>query len=308
MAEFIKKWLIFCKERFPLLRHALLIVFYVFANALVGYNSASLQPVMAYKEILCGLAVFFIFLHLRIFDEIKDYKNDLAVHKGRPLARGLIAVREAKQVALSLIVLELGLVFLVNRAAFVAAICTVIYSLFMYKEFFIGKWLRPRMAAYALTHTLVSCWMSVLVYSAVTGNYFWKIPGTYAMFVGVNWMIFNIFEFGRKTYGKDEEETLAESYSKRLGPWRAAFNVIIMASVAIYAGCRLGDIFNLSFFYTVAMYLLYGLTLLAAGLYAAHNDRSSAKIFRGICSLFILSYNVIITLGILLTRERIWLH
>jgi 4-hydroxybenzoate polyprenyltransferase len=308
MVNPIARWWIFIKERFPLLRHVLLIVFYVAANALVGLSSVSLNSIPTYKIILCAIAVLAIFLHLRIFDEIKDYKNDLVAHKDRPLARGLISVREAKQAALTLILLELCLSFFIGRAASIAAICTVAYSLIMYKEFFIGDWLRPKMAAYALTHTLVSCWMSVFVFSAVTGVYFWKIPGVYAMFVLENWMIFNIFEFGRKTFGKDEEEELVESYSKRLGPIRAAFNVVFMATVAMYGAYKLANIFNLSSGYTISMYLLYGLVLLAAGLYAVHNDTFSGRIFRGVCSIFILFYNIIIAIGFLLTRGMTWNH
>ncbi len=306
MDKFIKRWWIFSKERFPILRHILLIIFYVSANALVAFNSASFDAIITHKEVLCAIAVFFMFFHLRIFDEIKDYKNDLVVHKDRPLARGLITVKEAKQVSVCLITLELFLAFLINRATFIAAVCTVLYSLIMYKEFFIGKWLRPRMATYALTHTLVSCWMSVFVYSAVTGLGFWTISKTYGMFVLVNWMIFNIFEFGRKTFGKDEEKDLIESYSKRLGSVRAAFNVVFMATVALYVALKLGNTFDLSFLYTASMYVLYGLTLLAAALYAVHNDKSSARFFRGVCSIFILFYNVIITIGIILTKGIIW--
>jgi 4-hydroxybenzoate polyprenyltransferase len=308
MVDFIARWLVFSKERFPLLRHVLLIVFYVAANALVGLSSVSLTIIPAYKIILCAIAVLAVFFHLRIFDEIKDYKNDLVVHKDRPLARGLMSVREAKQAALSLILLELCLAFFIGRAAFIAAICTVAYSLVMYKEFFIGDWLRPKMATYALAHTLVSCWMSVFVFSAVTSLHFWKISKVFGMFVLVNWMIFNIFEFGRKTFGKEEEEELVESYSKRLGPIRAAFNVVFMATAAMYGAYKLGNIFNSSFLYTISMYLLYGLTLLSAGLYAVHNDRSSGRMFRGVCSIFILFYNVIIAAGFLLSRGMTWNH
>jgi len=302
MTEFIKRWWLFSKERFPLLRHVVLILFYFSANALVAFNSESLKVTVTYKEAFGALVVLFIFFHLRVFDEIKDYKNDLVVHKDRPLARGLIKVSEAKQVAAALIILELCLAAMISKAAFIAVLCTVIYSLIMYKEFFVGKWLRPKMATYALVHTLVSCWMSVFIFSVVTNLNFWEISKIYGMFVLVNWMIFNIFEFGRKTFGKEEEEEFIESYSKRLGPVRAALNVVIMATVAMYVAYELGNIFNLSLLFTASMYLLYSLTLIAAGLYAVHNDKTSAKIFRGVCSIFILFYNVIITLGI------VWKH
>ena len=137
MVNLIGRWFIFSKERFPLLRHALLIVFYVAANALVGLSSVSLNIIPTYKIILCAIAVLAIFLHLRIFDEIKDYKNDLVVHKDRPLARGLISVREAKLSSLSLILFELCLAFFIGLAAFIAAICTVVYSLIMYSVHFL---------------------------------------------------------------------------------------------------------------------------------------------------------------------------
>ncbi|RKY39484.1 MAG: hypothetical protein DRP76_03315, partial [Candidatus Omnitrophota bacterium] len=78
--------------------------------------------------------------------------------------------------------------------------------------------------------------------------------------------------------------------------------VVIMATPAMYVAYKLGNIFNLSLLFTASMYLLYSLTLIAAGLYAVHNDKTSAKIFRGVCSIFILFYNVIITLGI------VWKH
>ncbi len=306
MVDLTRRWLIFIKERFPFLRHMLLIVFYVAANALVGLSSVSLNTIPAYNIILCTIVVLAIFLHLRIFDEIKDYKNDLLVHQDRPLARGLILIREAKLVALSLILFELCLAFLIGSAPFIAVIGTVVYSLMMYKEFFVKDWLRPKMATYALAHTLVACWLSVFVFSAVTGFHFWTISKTYTMFVGVNWMIFNIFEFGRKTFGKQEEKTLVESYSKRLGPFRAAFNVVLMATVAMYVAFKLENIFHLSFLYAMSMYLLYGLTLFASIFYAVKNDQFSGRMFRGMCSIFILFYNVIITGGFLLVRGMTW--
>jgi 4-hydroxybenzoate polyprenyltransferase len=275
---------------------------YVAANALVALSSVSLDLVFTYKDLLCALAVLAIFFHLRIFDEIKDYKNDLLVHKDRPLVRGLIPVGEAKQVAFVLILVELSLAFFIGRAAFLAAIFTVVYSLIMYKEFFIGDWLRPKMATYALAHTLVSCWMSVFVFSAVTGLNFWRLSRIYGLFVLVNWMIFNIFEFGRKTFGKEEEEELVESYSKRLGPVRAAFNVVFMAVIAVFVAFKFGDIFHFGFIYILAMDILLGLALIAAGLYAVHNDKTSGKIFRGVCSIFILFYNVIIAMGFLIAK------
>lgn len=298
MDKFFSRWFAFSQERFPLFRHIILIIFYFSANALVALRSSGLSPHLSIKGILPAFIVLCIFLHLRIFDEIKDYKHDLIVHKNRPLARGLIRVSEAKAMAFGLIILELVLSLFINSAAFVAAGCTLIYSLIMYKEFFIGDWLRPKMATYALAHTLVSCWLSLFVYSAVTGQSFWTITPVYSMFVLVSWMIFNVFEFGRKTFGKEEEQELVESYSKRLGPARAASNVVVMAVIAVLIALRLGRYFSLGMVYFVSMALLLAIIIISSIHYGYSNSRSSATFFRGACSAFILLYNVIITAGI----------
>lgn len=308
MFKFIQRWHIFCKERFPIPRHILLIVFYVSANALVALGSVSLKAVFTYKETLTAATVLAIFFHLRIFDEIKDYKKDTAINGERPLARGIISIKEAKRVAFYLVILELIMGSIIGLPAFIAVTCAALYSLVMYKEFFIGAWLRPRMATYAMAHTLVSCWMAVFVFSAVTESYFWKIPKTFGMFVIVNWMIFNVFEFGRKTFGKEEEKDSVDSYSKRLGPVRASGNVIIMVMISAYSAYKLGSIFDLGILYDISMCLLFGLILLAAWLYAAHNDILSAKFFRGACSAFILFYNVIITIGMLSAGGGRWMY
>ncbi len=300
MDKFFNRWHTFSRERFPLPRHIVLIIFYFSANALVALRSSGLDPQLSVKNILPAFVILCIFLHLRIFDEIKDYKNDLIVHKYRPLARGLIRVGEAKATAFGLIILELVLSVFINSAAFIAVTCTVIYSLIMYREFFIGNCLRPKMATYALAHTLVSCWMSLFAYSSITGRHFWAITSIYGMFVLVNWMIFNIFEFGRKTFGKEEEQELVESYSKRLGPARAASNVVIMAVVAILVAFRLGWYFLLGPAYLVSMSLLFVITIISAVRYGYTNSRTAAGFFRGSCSAFILLYNVIITVGILI--------
>lgn len=95
----MKNWCIFIQERFPPLKHVPLILFFFLANTFV-FNGSFL--------FLSFFIVLLAFFHLRVFDEIKDYKNDLALHPERPLARGLISIREAKRVVFFLLCVELG--------------------------------------------------------------------------------------------------------------------------------------------------------------------------------------------------------
>ncbi|MBI2265505.1 MAG: UbiA prenyltransferase family protein [Armatimonadetes bacterium] len=295
--KFAVRWWTFTRERFPLLNHLPVILFFWSAGSLVASRSTGLSPALTLQEFLSAATLFFLFFHLRIFDEIKDCPNDRIVHSDRPLARGLISLKEAKSVAWGLIVLELYGAWLIGLPAFVSLACAVLYSLLMYKEFLLGPWLRPRMEAYALSHTLVSCWMALFLWSSVTGRHFWQIPKTYALWVLACWMIFNIFEFGRKTLGKEEEQDLVESYSKRLGSWGAAGSVLVMAAIAAAIAFRLGHAFKLREFFLLLMAALVGVLVLAGGVYAVTGTERPARTFRTACSTFILFYDLIVTLG-----------
>lgn len=170
-------WAIFIKDRFPPLQYIPMIAAFFLANC-ANYNAWSL------------LVTTLVFFHLRVFDEIKDYQTDVIHNPTRPLASGLISCKEAWYVALACIGLELALSAMISAKALLIACGMVGYSLLMYKEFFIGEWLRPKLATYALTHTLIVCWISAFLGS----------PSLLA-----NWMVFNVFEFGRKTFGKAEQ-------------------------------------------------------------------------------------------------------
>lgn len=301
--SFFTRWGIFIKERFPLLSYLFFIIFYFTANALIALNSVNMGVSFGIKGVMSGVAILFIFFHLRIFDEIKDYKVDLKARTDRPLARGLITVKEARVVAFVFIFLELIIGLFIGFPGFVGACCMVLYSLIMYKEFFISSWLRPRLATYALTHTIVACWESLFIFSCMTGYYFWQISKEYGLFVFVNWMLLNIFEFGRKTFGRDEERELVDSYSKNQGAFGAAFNVLITAFVSTSAAFILGDFFNTNILFFVSMGLLFGILLIVSLIYVRIQNGFWGKAFRLSCSVFILFYDVIFTIGLL-----VWKH
>lgn len=298
--EIFYNWLVFCEERFPLFRNIIFILFFVWASSAAAFNYLFVKPILTYREALAFFIVFFIFLHQKIFYEIKDYKNNPAGDKRRPLARGLVSPVQAKRLSVILIALEIFLSFFIGRAAVIALVCAIFYSILVHMEFFIGKWLRRKMATYALARTLIFCWMSLFIFSTVTELDFWQMGKPYGLFVVSNWLIFSIFEFGSKNFAKTEEKEAIELYSRRFGSTRAAFNVILMVSAVAFTAKSLYAYFHLGILFLTAIYLLCAFTLVAAGLYAVHNNHFTAKFFRGICSFFVLFYNVIFVSGVLI--------
>ena len=292
-----KRWQIFVLERFPPLRHLFLIVFFFGANVFVALQTTS--QIASFNP-LCFIVVFIAFFRLRVFDEIKDYETDQKIKPHRPLARGLICLKEAKLVAFSIIIVELFLSSIIGMPALIATAAYICYSLLMYKEFFLGEWLRSKLATYALTHTIVSSLISFYIFSSVTNLNFWKAPISFVLFTIANWMIFNVFEFGRKTFGKEEEKEKIDSYSKNFGPKLAFVFVFFMAACAIVIALGLGVHFKWPFLILVSLTALFLHITTCGFLYSLSNSTKSALVFRGSCSLFILFYNLIISAGFLL--------
>jgi hypothetical protein len=296
------RWCRFIGERFSPLKHLPLIAFFYGANFLAAIRSSGTPAPDQGPTLLGGVTVMLVFLHLRIFDEIKDYDTDLTVHPDRPLPRGLLTLASAKRTAFTLIALELLLGILIGASAFWAICGTVLYSLVMYREFFVREWLRPRLATYALTHTLIACWMALFIFSTATGRPFWMVSPGFAFFLLADWMVFNVFEFGRKTFGTDEERPGVDSYSGRFGPYGAAAVVVAMALVAVTVVSLPGSGLP---FHSAARFAMAGLlavTAAAAVLYALSPRAPRGRLFRGACSAFILCYNVIVTAGLLILR------
>lgn len=292
------RWGTFLAERFPVGRHLPLIACFYAANVLAALQATGIPLPGGATLAAGGAAVFLVFLHLRIFDEIKDYATDRAVHPERPLPRGLMTLAEARGAAFGLITLELALGLLLGFSAFWALLGTVLYSLVMYREFFCREWLRPRLATYALTHTVIACWLGLSAFAIATGRHVWQVPPAFALFVTADWLVFNVFEFGRKTFGRDEEEAGVDSYSRRFGPAGAAAAVGAMAGAAAAlpflpaTGLRLpaGAEWSL---------LLLVMAVWGAGAgYALSPMAGRGRLFRGVCTLFILGYNLIVAVGL----------
>ncbi|MBY0451035.1 MAG: UbiA family prenyltransferase [Cyanobacteria bacterium] len=184
------------------------------------------------------LVTFFIFFRLRIFDDIKDYETDCRIKPSRPLARKLISLLEAKMVAFALAFAEGLLALYLGTNAFCAWGLLFVYSVLMYREFFVGRWLRPQMEFYALTHTWVAVWIGLFIATALSDTALNMLPIECVVFSGCNWLVFNVFEFARKTFGSDEE-TLPEdpcheeTYSQRLTPIGAGLLTLFNALLAI---------------------------------------------------------------------------
>ncbi|MFL5814817.1 MAG: manganese transporter permease [Bdellovibrionia bacterium] len=290
LAKSPRKWLQFTKERFDPASHLVMILLFVIAHRLLFPGHTTPLAVLA---VFLGTVAFFF--KLRLYDEIKDYELDLVINPTRPLARGLMTHSDLYKGIAFCIVLELALFGLQGPAALAAIAIAITYSLLMYKEFFIRDLIRPHLTTYAVSHTVVSALLSLALISAFIHRYPWQLSREAQLFALNSWCLFNIFEFGRKTFTSSEERDGVESYSKIFGRSGAVGLVVSMALASAYCLIRVRYSATLQTFIIVACAALIGV----GAIYAFMNRPPYGKVYRAFSSIYI----VIIYLGIVGIRQ-----
>ena len=297
----VSNWLQFTKERFEPVSHftmlsvsfwAHLIVFDVFRDPAVSGEEIPLA-----SKLFLMVATIIFYFKLRLYDEIKDYEVDLEFNPTRPLARGLLNHQDLYRGIAVCIALELIAFSLCGIPALVAGAIAIVYSLIMYKEFFIPEIIRPHLTTYAMMHTVVTVFFSMALLSSFQGQFPWELPPEALYFSIANWGLFNIFEFGRKTFASSEEREGVESYSKVWTRVGAVVLVLGMAciSTAFYSQINFKASVNFQ-------YALIGFNVLmgAIGLaYLVTDGEPQAKIYRGMSS----GYIVLVMVGLIALEQ-----
>jgi len=274
----ITRWWIFLKERFPLQTHLPMIFLFTGAHAALAGLVTGLQ------SLILGVVLLLFFFRMRLFDEIKDYAVDLKLHPDRPLPRGVLQVIQVKRAIVICLILEIFLVAMNVKLVPVLLVAQG-YSLLMYKEFFIGRWLRPHLTTYAVTHTVVVVLLSLLA-SCFFQNLLPSELSIREVLLAIScWGVFNVFEFGRKTYATSEELLGVASYSK---VWGHAGAFALNLSQALLGLWAMGYAFP----FTQEMWLC-GLGIVVAlvltGIFYLLSDTPVAsRIYRGMSGLSIV--------------------
>ena len=287
----LKRYFIFMNERFGLFGSSFMILLFVLAHFGLVYQKGQLNtPFHIFFLIVTGSVIFFV--KLRLYDEIKDYELDKVINPDRPLPRGLVTHFELKKGIEKRILLEIIFFFSAGFPALLSILLAVGYSLLMYKEFFIGKYIRPHLTTYATSHTIVTFFLSLAIFSAFSGKYIWNLDLEYFYFSLMSWLLFNVFELGRKMYQPNEERNQVESYSKVWTRPGACVLVLIHALAIQWLTMHI-PFFNESLFIMIFRIPL-ALLVLISFLYLLIKRETTGKLYRNYSTLFILFNYVII--------------
>lgn len=199
----------------------------------------------------------FVFIQMRLGDELKDYENDKIINPTRPLPRGLLTADEVYRnlIGLLFVLIAGGLLIGVTFSWVAGLMYTIcpIFAWLMFKEFYIGQSLAKSPLVYALTHQIIVFplfgWFGVLLNEKFLTN---------PMFIG--WLLANFgasftFEICRKL--NPEAHKLANTYAHHYGRPQTVLYTVIFLLYSVVGALLAGF-----FWYSLPFLILLLLSLL----------------------------------------------
>jgi len=301
--------LAYLQERFPLAGHGLLIVSYCSSNQFLARALTRPGEPMRYdrSSLFAALAILCCFFHLRVFDEHKDYAEDCRNHPERVLQRGLITLRDLRRLGALAIAGELVLAALHSRAALVAVLVALGFSILMRREFFVGAWLRRHFLLYATSHMLIMPLFALVVFSFATGRWPWEAPGWFFLYAWVGFFVTFNWEVSRKIRAPEEEREGVESYTKIFGTYGAAYLVLAIRVVDTALVALVGRHLGLSRWFYLALVALFAITSLGFLQYRLHTSPRTAKRMETYAGMYIVAFDLVLALE-LARRYGLELH
>lgn len=217
----MKKYLIYLAERFPLKTHIPIIAVFTFSAICYALMAGGETQFVAIRHYLLAFYLTFsLFLLLRISDEFKDHEDDLKYRKYLPVPRGLITLKQLRNVGLLLLAFQLLIVVLYPPFLPVYLIAMV-YLTLMFKEFFAVEYLRKHQLLYVFSHMLI-----IPLVDLVASSAYWRFadvapPEALIWFFGVSFFNGILLEIGRKIKMPEQEEEGVISYSAMWGMKKA---------------------------------------------------------------------------------------
>jgi hypothetical protein len=156
------------KERFPV------IPLFIFSFLTIAGLSNKIQIQQHYLLIALLSVVYTSFLlHLRILDEFKDFEYDSKYHPDRPIQRGAIPLERIKYIGIvNILVMTITSVIASKPLIIPLIIFVILYSLLMYKEFFIHDFYKKSPSLYLISHQIVFIPLYLFLYSSIESS-FW---------------------------------------------------------------------------------------------------------------------------------------
>lgn len=301
----MKNFWAYLQERFPLQANGVLIVSYFTANFLLAYGTTTQNGVallLSWRFPAGCIVLLFMFFHMRVIDEHKDYERDRVVHPNRVLSRGVVTLAQLRSTGLFAVLVELIFSYLFGLPAFVICLVLLVFSWLIYKEFYIGETLERHLLANAFLHLIIMPIYSLYVFAVATGEFPWSAPIPMLLYAWVSYGVGLAYEIARKTLAPMDERPGLITYSNVMGPYPSAYGSLLALLFSGIISLIVGVLMDFAWWYhgTVAVLLIVvALGVLRFRLKTTTATAANLQIYAG---LFIFAFDI------LLAGELIRLH
>ena len=281
-------------ERFPPLAHGVLILSFYSSNQFLAHALVRPGEPMQYdvRSLLGYITLLCFFLHLRIFDDHKDFAEDSRNFPNRVLQRGEITLHALKRIGAMAIGLELVLGWLAGPAALVSVLVVFGYSLLMLKEFFVRNWLKRHFLIYVSSHMLIMPLLAMIVFSFATGQYLWEAPGWYWTYSLVGFFVAFNWEISRKIRAPEEEIEGVDSYTKLFGTYGAAYLVLLVRAIDTGLVTLVALHLGLSAWFYVWLLMLFLVCMVGFLQYRFHTTPATARRMETYAGLYVVAFDL----------------
>lgn len=277
----MKKYLLYFNERFPIPG----VILYSGSMYWVSYSFANLfaqRTNWFVIDMILGMVLFFlVLLHLRLFDEHKDFDKDVIAYPERMLSRGVITLLDLRKILYPVLIIEAAISLYLGVIQFAAWLLILIWTLLMLKEFFVPQFLNKRIGLYLISHQLL---VPIMLFFTLTqrlsgisfGSH--EITSIILLFIGSTCLTVT-YEIGRKTWSKDRENEHADSYTREWGVARTISITLVIALVGTMIFTYIMSIFEISIIYiAINILLLAVLSIIEVLFYKQQSINNSKRV------------------------------
>ncbi|MDF3028379.1 MAG: hypothetical protein K0S23_2686 [Fluviicola sp.] len=253
--SFFRRFLLYQKERFPILGHGLLVASFSFSAIAFSRICRGAEGFVQWSTY--GLGVFItisFFLLVRIFDEFKDAEDDAKYRKELPVPRGLVSLRELMILGIILVLAQCAIILLFFPKLLVIWAIVLAYLCLMGKEFFVPEWLKKHQFWYVTSHMFIIPLIDILA-----SGLDWVVenatpsPGL-GLFFMVSYFNGIVLEIGRKIRTPNNEQEGVLTYSSMLGTKKALTLWLVILTVTL--ACSLWAVYFAG--YGMIAYFIFG--------------------------------------------------
>jgi hypothetical protein len=293
-SPFFVRYFAYLKERFPLIKHGILILSYYSSNQFLAQVLENSRSGVHYNlnSLSGAIIILCMFYHLRVFDEHKDYADDCKFYPQRILSKGIITLKELKITGIIAISLELVISYLLGPAVFLAVIITIGFSFLMLKEFFISDWLKKNFFIYAISHMLIMPMFALVIFSVTTGKFFYEADSLFYLYSFVGFFVTFNWEVSRKIRAPEDEIDGVSTYSQIFGVYGAAYLVIIIRVIDTAMVSIVGYFLGLSLWFYLVLTALFLVCLTGLFQFRFNTNRKTAQMMETYAGLYIIAFDL----------------